>query len=51
MPSSTVRCVSDRGIAVRGASGLMFREGKLSRAVYVWGVAGRLREIGLLPEL
>lgn len=40
-----------RPIAVRGASLLTFREGKLYRAVYIWDVAGLLREIGLLPEL
>lgn len=40
-----------RRITVRGASLLTFREGKLYRAVYIWDVAGLLREIGLLPEL
>lgn len=40
-----------RRIAVRGASLLTFREGRLYRAVYIWDVAGLLREIGLLPEL
>lgn len=40
-----------RRIAVRGASLLTFKEGRLYRAVYVWDVAGLLREIGLLPEL
>ena len=40
-----------RRIAVRGASLLTFREGKLYRAAYIWDVAGLLRAIGLLPEL
>lgn len=40
-----------RRIAVRGASLLTFRTGKLLRATYIWDVAGLLREIGLLPEL
>ena len=42
---------TNRRIAVRGASLLTFRAGKLYRAVYIWDVAGLLREIGLLPEL
>jgi steroid delta-isomerase-like uncharacterized protein len=40
-----------RRLAVRGASLLTFREGKLYRAAYIWDVAGLLRAIGLLPEL
>lgn len=42
---------TNRRIAVRGASLLTFRAGQLYRAVYIWDVAGLLREIGLLPEL
>jgi steroid delta-isomerase-like uncharacterized protein len=42
---------TNRRIAVRGASLLTFRAGQLCRAVYIWDVAGLLREIGLLPEL
>lgn len=42
---------SGRSIHVRGASLLTFRAGKLWRAIYIWDVAGLLREIGLLPEL
>ncbi len=42
---------SGRRISVRGASLLTFRGDKLVRAVYIWDVAGLLREIGLLPEL
>jgi steroid delta-isomerase-like uncharacterized protein len=40
-----------RRIEVRGASMLTYRDGKLYRALYIWDVAGLLREIGLLPEL
>jgi steroid delta-isomerase-like uncharacterized protein len=40
-----------RRVEVRGASVLTFRGDKLYRAVYIWDVAGLLREIGLLPEL
>jgi len=42
---------SGRRISVRGASLLTFRSDQLVRAVYIWDVAGLLREIGLLPEL
>lgn len=38
-------------IEVRGASVLTFRGDKLQQALYIWDVAGLLREIGLLPEL
>ena len=38
-------------IEVRGASVLTYRGDKLYRALYIWDVAGLLREIGLLPEL
>lgn len=38
-------------IEVRGASVLQYRGNKLYRALYIWDVAGLLREIGLLPEL
>lgn len=40
-----------RRIAVRGASVLTFKAGQLYRAVYIWDVAGLLRDMGLLPEL
>jgi steroid delta-isomerase-like uncharacterized protein len=42
---------SGRKISVRGTSTFKFERGGFVRAVYVWDVAGMLREIGLLPEL
>lgn len=38
-------------IEVRGASVLQYRGDKLYRALYIWDVAGLLRDMGLLPEL
>jgi steroid delta-isomerase-like uncharacterized protein len=38
-------------ITVRGMSLLKIEENKIQRALYVWDLAGLLREIGLLPEL
>lgn len=40
-----------RRIEVRGVSVLTIRDGKISRGLYIWDVAGLLRAIGLLPEL
>jgi steroid delta-isomerase-like uncharacterized protein len=40
-----------RKIAVRGVSVLTIENGKITRGLYVWDVAGLLRAIGLLPEL
>lgn len=40
-----------RKIAVRGTSLLTIENGKVSRGLYVWDVAGLLRSIGLLPDL
>jgi steroid delta-isomerase-like uncharacterized protein len=40
-----------RSIAVRGASVLTVENGKITRGLYIWDVAGLLRSIGLLPEL
>ena len=40
-----------RKIAVRGTSVLTVEDGKVTRGLYVWDVAGLLRTIGLLPEL
>lgn len=40
-----------RSIDVRGTSWLSLTGGKISRAHYVWDVAGLLRQLGLLPEL
>lgn len=42
---------SGRRIEVRGASRLTFKDQKLYRALYIWDVAGLLRDIGLLPDL
>jgi steroid delta-isomerase-like uncharacterized protein len=42
---------SRRTIKVRGVSTLKLRDGKIVEAIYVWDVAGMLREIGLLPDL
>jgi steroid delta-isomerase-like uncharacterized protein len=40
-----------RNIAVRGTSVLTIEDGKVTRGLYIWDVAGLLRSIGLLPEL
>ena len=40
-----------RQVEVRGVSVLTYRERKLFRALYLWDLAGLLRDIGLLPEL
>jgi steroid delta-isomerase-like uncharacterized protein len=40
-----------RDIAVRGTSVLTVENGKVTRGLYIWDVAGLLRSIGLLPEL
>lgn len=40
-----------RNISVRGTSVLSIENGKVTRGLYVWDVAGLLRSIGLLPEL
>jgi steroid delta-isomerase-like uncharacterized protein len=40
-----------RKIEVRGASVLTYKEDLLCRALYIWDLAGLLRNIGLLPEL
>ena len=42
---------SNRAVAVRGVSALTLRDGKVIRGLYIWDVAGLLRNIGLLPEL
>jgi steroid delta-isomerase-like uncharacterized protein len=42
---------SQRAVAVRGVSALIVREGKVVRGLYIWDLAGLLRNIGLLPEL
>lgn len=40
-----------RLMQVRGVSFLTVADGKVSRALYIWDVAGLLRNLGLLPEL
>lgn len=40
-----------RTIQVNGTSILTIEEGKITRGLYIWDVAGLLRAIGLLPEL
>jgi steroid delta-isomerase-like uncharacterized protein len=40
-----------RKISVRGVSLLTVENGRITRGLYVWDVAGLLRAIGLLPEL
>jgi steroid delta-isomerase-like uncharacterized protein len=40
-----------RSINVKGVSMLTYEGDKLRRALYIWDVAGLLRDIGLLPEL
>ena len=42
---------SGRTMQVRGVSTLKLRNGKIVEAIYVWDVAGLLRNIGLLPDL
>ena len=40
-----------RKISVCGVSSLTVEDGRITRGLYVWDVAGLLRAIGLLPEL
>lgn len=40
-----------RAVTIRGVLILTFNENKISRAQYIWDVAGMLRHLGLLPEL
>jgi steroid delta-isomerase-like uncharacterized protein len=40
-----------RRVEVRGVSLLTMNSNKVTRARYIWDVAGLLRSIGLLPEL
>ena len=40
-----------RTVHVRGVTILSIADGKILSGVYIWDVAGMLREIGLLPEL
>ena len=42
---------SGRRVSVRGVSIFTLAAGQVSRATYIWDVAGLLRAIGLLPEL
>lgn len=42
---------SGRQVTVRGMSTFTLTGDKVSRATYMWDVAGLLREIGLLPDL
>lgn len=42
---------TSKKIAVRGVSILTICEGKIKRGLYIWDVAGMLRELGLLPDL
>jgi steroid delta-isomerase-like uncharacterized protein len=40
-----------RTVEVRGVSVLETKDGRISRGLHVWDVAGFLRDIGLLPRL
>ncbi len=40
-----------RAVEVRGVSVLETKDGRISRGLHVWDVAGFLRNIGLLPRL
>jgi predicted ester cyclase len=40
-----------RAINVRGVSVLTIENAQVKNAIYIWDVAGLLRNIGLLPEL
>ncbi len=40
-----------RAATIRGVSLFTLTDGKITRALHVWDVAGFLRSIGLLPEL
>lgn len=42
---------SGRSINVRGVSVLTTRDGKIVRALYIWDLAGLLRNVSLLPDL
>lgn len=43
--------VTNRKVEVKGVSVLTLCEGKISRGLYIWDVAGMLRGLGLLPDL
>jgi hypothetical protein len=40
-----------RKVVVQGMSMLTLRDGKITRGLHVWDVAGLLRAMGLLPVL
>jgi steroid delta-isomerase-like uncharacterized protein len=42
---------SGRGVTVRGVSAFTLHAGQITKADFIWDVAGLLRAIGLLPEL
>lgn len=42
---------TDRTVEVRGVSVYTIEDGKVSRGLFIWDVAGLLRNMGLLPEL
>lgn len=42
---------SGRRVTVRGVSTFTLQDGQITKADFIWDVAGLLREIGLLPEL
>ncbi|MBK6434109.1 ester cyclase [Candidatus Amarolinea dominans] len=42
---------SGRHVTVRGVSTFTLQEGQITKADFIWDVAGLLRAIGLLPEL
>jgi steroid delta-isomerase-like uncharacterized protein len=42
---------SGRRVTVRGVSTFTVQDGQITKADFIWDVAGLLREIGLLPEL
>ena len=42
---------SGRSVTVRGVSTFTLQDGQISRAMYIWDIAGMLRDIGLLPDL
>lgn len=42
---------TEQEIVVRGVSLLTVEDGRITRGLYIWDVAGLLRTLGLLPEL
>jgi hypothetical protein len=42
---------TNRSVTVRGISMLSVRDGKITRGIHLWDLAGLLRDVNLLPNL